>query len=151
MLSIMLGCGIISRLVSGWISDQIGGLRTLLLGGGLQVLVLSAFLIVDSMTMLYIVSACFGLSQGGIVPSYAIIVRTYFPAREAGWRIGLALFFTIIGMAVGGWFAGLLYDLTGSYTISFVNAIGFNALNFIIVAYLLTRTTTSLPTVSKNL
>ena len=151
MLSIMLGCGIISRLVSGWISDQIGGLRTLLLGGGLQVLVLFAFLIVDSMTMLYIVSACFGLSQGGIVPSYAIIVRTYFPAREAGWRIGLALFFTIVGMAIGGWFAGLLYDLTGSYTISFVNAIGFNGLNFIIVAYLLTRTTTSLPEISKNL
>ena len=139
MLSIMLGCGIVSRLVSGWISDRIGGLKTLLLGGGLQGVVLAAFLAVDSLTALYIVSACFGLSQGGVVPSYAIIVRTFFPAGEAGWRIGMALFFTIFGMALGGWLAGFLYDLTGSYTVSFINALAFNAMNFLIVALLLTR------------
>ncbi len=139
MLSLMLGCGIISRLVSGWISDRIGGLRTLLLGGGMQGVVLAAFLAADSMTALYIVSACFGLSQGGVVPSYAIIVRTFFPAGEAGWRIGTTLFFTILGMAFGGWIAGLLYDLTGSYTVSFINALAFNAMNFLIVAFLLTR------------
>ena len=139
MLSILLGCGIISRLASGWVSDRIGGLRTLLLGGGLQGIVLAAFLAVDSLTALYIVSACFGLSQGGIVPSYAIIVRTFFPAREAGWRIGLALFFTILGMALGGWIAGFLFDVTGSYTVSFINALAFNSMNFLIVAFLLTR------------
>jgi MFS family permease len=139
MLSLMLGCGIISRLTSGWISDRIGGMRTLLLGGGLQGVVLAAFLAADSMTALYVVSACFGLSQGGIVPSYAIIVRTFFPAGEAGWRIGTTLFFTILGMAFGGWLAGFLYDLTGSYTVSFINALAFNVMNFAIVAFLLTR------------
>lgn len=139
MLSIMLGCGIISRVVSGWVSDRIGGLRTLLLGGGLQGIVLAAFLVADSLTALYITSACFGLSQGGVVPSYAIIVRTFFPPGEAGWRIGMTLFFTILGMALGGWVAGFLYDLTGSYTVSFVNALAFNVMNFLIVAFLLTR------------
>ena len=139
MLSLMLGCGIVSRLVSGWISDRVGGLRTLLLGGGLQGVTLAAFLAADSMTALYIVSACFGLSQGGVVPSYAIIVRTFFPAGEAGWRIGTALFFTILGMAFGGWIAGFLYDVTGSYTISFINALAFNVMNFLIVGVLLTR------------
>ncbi len=73
------------------------------------------------------------------MPSYAIIVRTFFPAGEAGWRIGMALFFTIFGMALGGWLAGFLYDLTGSYTVSFINALAFNAMNFLIVALLLTR------------
>jgi len=142
MLSLMLGCGIISRIASGWISDRVGGLRTLLLGGGLQGVVLAAFLAADSLTALYIVSACFGLSQGGVVPSYAIIVRTFFPAGEAGWRIGTALFSTIFGMALGGWLAGFLYDLTGSYTVSFINALGFNVMNFLIVAFLLTRART---------
>jgi MFS family permease len=139
MLSLMLGCGIISRLASGWISDRVGGVRTLLLNSGLQGVVLAAFLAADTMTALYVVSACFGLSQGGVVPSYAIIVRTFFPAGEVGWRIGTTFFFTILGMALGGWLAGYLYDLTGSYTISFINAFAFNAVNFIIVAFLLSR------------
>ena len=139
MLSIMLACGVISRLVSGWISDRVGGIRTLLVGSGLQILVLTTFLFADSITALYIISACFGLSQGGIVPSYAIIIRSYFPPGEAGWRIGATLFFTLIGMAFGGWVAGFLYDITGSYTISFINALGFNVLNFLIVAGLLAR------------
>jgi MFS family permease len=139
MLSLMLGFGIVSRLASGWISDRIGGLNTLLLGSFMQCLVLSAFLFWDSLTALYAISIAFGLSQGGIVPSYAIIVRTFFPPGEAGWRIGLSLLFTIIGMALGGWMAGALYDLTGSYTASFVNAIGFNLLNMAIAAKLLQR------------
>ena len=139
MLSLMLASGIISRLLSGWISDRIGGLQTLLLGSSLQCLVLAAFLTADTLTALYVLAIAFGLSQGGIVPSYAIIVRTFFPARDAGWRIGTALFFTMIGMALGGWMAGALYDLTGSYQAAFINAIGFNIMNMVIAAWLLQR------------
>ena len=102
-------------------------------------MVLIAFLGSDSLAWLYGVSIAFGLSQGGIVPSYAIILRTFFPVSEAGWRIGLALFFTIGGMALGGWIAGVLYDLTGSYTASFINAIAFNIFNLVIAQALLRR------------
>ena len=139
MLSLMLGFGIVSRLLSGWISDRIGGLKTLLLGSTLQALVLAAFLTADSLMSFYLISIAFGLSQGGIVPSYAIIIRRYFPARDAGWRIGLTLLFTVIGMALGGWMAGALYDLTGSYTVSFLNAIAFNLMNMAIAFVLLRR------------
>jgi MFS family permease len=139
MLSLMLGFGIVSRLVSGWISDRVGGLRTLLLGSIFQAVVLVAFLGADGLTMLYLVSALFGLSQGGIVPSYTIIIRTFYPADEAGWRIGLAMLFTFAGMALGGWMAGALFDLTGSYTASFINAIAFNILNLAIVVILAHR------------
>ena len=138
MLGLMLAFGIVSRLASGWISDRIGGLKTLLLGSSLQALMLVAFLPVDGLTMLYIVSALFGLSQGGIVPSYAMIIRRYFPPGEAGWRIAVALLFTMLGMAVGGWMAGALYDLTGSYEAAFVNAIAFNLLNMVL-AYIMLR------------
>ncbi len=139
MLSLMLGFGIVSRLTSGWISDRIGGLNTLLLGSFLQGCVLVAFLTGETLTALYLLSVAFGLSQGGIVPSYAIIIRSYFPSREAGWRIGTAFLFTIIGMALGGWMAGALYDLTGSYTVSFLNAIAFNVFNMAIAGKLLMR------------
>jgi MFS family permease len=136
MLSLMFGFGIISRLASGLICDKIGGLRTVILGSTLQLCVIIAFLGIDSLTGLYIISACFGLSQGGIVPSYAVIIRTYFPPREAGWRIGLALFSTITGMAIGAWAAGILYDITGSYTVSFINAVAFNIVNLLIIGSL---------------
>ena len=130
MLALMLAFGVVSRILSGWLSDRIGGLRTMLLGSTLQCLVLVWFMFADTLLMLYAVA--FGLSQGGIVPSYAIIVRTFFPAGQAGWRIGMALMFTICGMALGAWMAGALYDLTGTYTASYVNAIGFNLLNMAI-------------------
>ena len=139
MLSLMLGFGIVSRVVSGWLSDRIGGLKTLLVGSLMQAACLVGFMLADTLTALYLMSAAFGLAQGGIVPSYTIIIRRFFPAGEAGWRIGLTLFFTMTGMALGGWIAGALYDLTGSYTLSYLNAIAFNVLNFTIASNLLVR------------
>ncbi len=139
MLSVMLGFGIVSRLASGWICDRIGGLRTLLLGSGLQGVALLMFLPFDSLASLYIVSALFGLFQGGIVPSYAIIVREYFPQREAGARVGTVLMCTLLGMALGGWMTGVIFDLTGSYRAAFLNGIGWNALNLAIAFFLLRK------------
>jgi len=141
MLSLMLGFGIISRIASGWVSDRIGGLKTLLLGSGLQGMVIISFLFVDTLTGLYLVSIAFGLAQGGIVPSYTIITRKFFRRGEAGKRIGLAFVATTGGMALGGWMAGILYDLSGSYTLSFLNAIFFNGINLAIAIFLLRRDT----------
>ena len=139
MLSLMLACGIVSRLVSGFICDRIGGLRTLLLGSVLQGLALLLFIPFDGLVSLYLVSALFGLFQGGIVPSYAIIVREYFPAAEAGTRVGAVLMATLLGMALGGWMSGRIFDLTGSYNAAFINGIGWNLLNLAIVLYLMAR------------
>jgi MFS family permease len=141
MLSVMLGFGIVSRLASGWICDRIGGLRTLLLGSGLQGVALLLFLPFDSLASLFVVSALFGLFQGGIVPSYAIIVREYFPPREAGARVGTVLMCTLLGMALGGWMTGVIFDLTGSYRAAFLNGIGWNLLNLSIAFWLLRRST----------
>ncbi|MCW5636104.1 MAG: MFS transporter [Rubrivivax sp.] len=140
MLSVMLAFGIVSRLVSGAICDRIGGLRTLLLGSILQGLALVLFLPFDGLVSLYVVSALFGLFQGGIVPSYAIIVREHFPAAEAGTRVGMVLMSTLLGMALGGWMSGKVYDLTGSYEAAFVNGVAWNLLNGAIAFWLLMRT-----------
>ena len=137
MLSLMLGAGIVSRLASGWISDHLGGLRTLLLGSVLQGVALFLFLPFDGLVPLYVVSGLFGLFQGGIVPSYALIVREYFTPKQAGARVGTVLMATLFGMALGGWMSGAIFDLTGSYRAAFVNGIGFNLLNVGIVLFLL--------------
>jgi MFS family permease len=137
MLSLMLGFGVVSRLGSGWICDRIGGRRTLLLGSSLQALALGLFLPFDGLAALYVVSALFGLFQGGIVPAYAVIVREFFPAGEAGMRVGTVLMATVFGMALGGWMSGLIYDLTGSYQTAFLNGILWNLLNIGIAVALL--------------
>ncbi len=140
MLSLMLACGIASRLTFGFICDRIGGLRTLLLGSTLQGLALLLFLPFNGLVSLYVISALFGLFQGGIVPSYAIIVREYFPPKEAGERVGAVITATLFGMALGGWMSGAIFDLTGSYRAAFVNGILFNLLNVSIALFLLRRT-----------
>ena len=139
MLSLMLGFGIVSRLVSGWISDRIGGLRTLLLGSTLQGIALLLFLPFDGLASLYVVSALFGLFQGGIVPAYALIVREHFRPTEAATRTGVVLMATLFGMALGGWMSGAIFDMTGSYRAAFMNGIGWNLLNLSIVFWLLYR------------
>lgn len=139
MLSLMLGFGIVSRVASGFIADRIGGLRTLLLGSALQGVALLLYLGFDGLTSLYIISALFGLFQGGIVPSYAIIVREYFPPAEAGARVGVALMSTLFGMALGGWMSGAIFDLTLSYHAAFLNGVAWNLVNLSIVGWLLWR------------
>src|SRR2546427_6611180 len=145
MLSLMLGFGVVSRLASGWICDQIGGRLTLLLGSSLQALALVLFLPFHGLTALYIVSVLFGLSQGGIVPAYAVIVREFFPPEEAGVRVGTVLMATLFGMALGGWMSGVLYDLTGSYQTAFVHGILWNLLNVGIARALLPEPARPLP------
>ncbi len=143
MLSLMLGFGIVSRVGSGWLADRVGGAMTLLIGSTLQCLALVFYLVADSLTSLYVTSALFGLFQGGIVPSYAIIVREYFPPREAATRVGLAVSTTVLGMALGGWMGGVLFDWTGSYRDAFINGIGWNVINAAIAWWLLSRQTRS--------
>lgn len=135
MLSLMLGFGVVSRIASGWIADRLGGAATLLLGSAMQFLTLVLYLPFDGLMSLYVVSALFGLSQGGIVPSYAIIVREKFPASEAGTRVGVVIMATIVGMAAGGWLTGVIFDWTGSYQAAFLHGIGWNVVNLAIALW----------------
>ena len=139
MLSIMLGLGIVSRIASGVVADRIGGLATLLLGSALQAASLLLYVFFDGLASLYLISALFGLVQGGIVPAYAIIVREYFPAKEAGARVGLVIMAPLFGMALGGWVSGAIFDFSGSYRAAFAHGFVWNVLNLAIAAWLLRR------------
>jgi MFS family permease len=139
MLSLMLGFGIISRIGSGFLADRIGGIRTLLIGSIAQGTALMFYLFFDSLSSLYLISAMFGLFQGGIVPSYAIIVRETMPASDAATRVGIVILATVFGMSFGGWISGVIFDATGSYGAAFLNGVAWNALNVTIIVWLLFR------------
>ena len=139
MLSMMMGFGIISRIGSGLLADRVGGLSTLLLGSIAQGIALLFYLFFDSLASLYVISAMFGLFQGGIVPSYAIIVREAMPAAEAATRVGIVIFASVFGMSFGGWISGVIFDATGSYAAAFANGLAWNAVNIAIVLGLLLR------------
>lgn len=139
MLSMMMGFGIISRIGSGFLADRIGGIYTLLIGSVAQGFALLFYLFFDSLTSLYLISGMFGLFQGGIVPSYAIIVRETMPAREAATRVGIVIFASVFGMSFGGWVSGVIFDATGSYAAAFANGFAWNVLNMAIVIGLLIR------------
>jgi len=141
MLSAMLGFGILSRIGSGLMADRLGGAPTLLIGSVLQGIALFLYLLFDGLVSLYIISALFGLFQGGIVPMYAIIVREYFSPKEVGIRIGIVLMATLFGMALGGWMSGIIFDHTGSYRAAFLNGLIWNVVNAVIVVWLLLRPT----------
>jgi MFS family permease len=139
MLSLMMAFGVVSRIGSGFLADRIGGIRTLLIGSVAQAFALLFYLFFDGLTSLYVISAMFGLFQGGIVPSYAIIVRESMPAREAATRVGLVILASVFGMSFGGWVSGVIFDATGSYAAAFMNGLVWNALNIIIMVSLLIR------------
>jgi MFS family permease len=139
MLSLMLAGGVVSRLACGLLADRIGGVRSVLVGSVLQCLALFLYLPSDGLGALYLVSAVFGLSQGGIVPGYAIIIREYMAPQEAGRRVGIVMMMTTLGMALGGWMSGWIYDLTGSYAAAFMNGIAWNLLNIFVMTLVLWR------------
>jgi MFS family permease len=139
MLALMLAFGIVSRIGSGFIADRFGGMVTLLVGSIAQAIALTLYVFFNGLTSLYIVSALFGLFQGGLVPSYALIVRETMPANEAATRVGIVIMVSVAGMAFGGWVSGLIFDATGSYRAAFLNGVAWNALNMGIAALLLLR------------
>jgi MFS family permease len=139
MLSMMMAFGIISRIGSGFIADRFGGLVTLMIGSSAQAFALLFYLFFTSLPSLYLISAMFGLFQGGIVPSYAIIVREAMPAREAATRVGIVIFASVFGMSFGGWVSGVIFDVTGSYAAAFANGFAWNVVNMAIVLALLLR------------
>jgi len=139
MLSVLLGCAFVSRQFWGWISDRIGGLRTVLAGSLCQIVAMVGFLLTRNEAALFAVASFFGFGFSGMIPAYALAVRELFPAAEAAWRVPTLLLFSGSGMAAGGWLAGALYDRFGFYGAAFASGLVFNLINLIIIGSLVLR------------
>jgi MFS family permease len=139
MLSVLLACAFVSRQFWGWLADRIGGLRAILLGSICQTISLALFLSTQDEAGLFAVAAAFGLGFAGLVPNYILAARALFPAAEAGWRIPLMMFGGLLGMAVGGWMGGLVYDMAGSYANSFAIGVAANIANIAVIGFLVRK------------
>ena len=139
MLSVLLGCAFVSRQCWGWISDRIGGLRTVLAGSSCQIVAMVGFLLTRNEAGLFAVASFFGFGFSGMIPAYVLAVRELFPASEAAWRVPTLLLFSGSGMAGGGWLAGVIYDRFGFYGAAFATGIIFNMVNLILVGSLVLR------------
>jgi MFS family permease len=139
MLSLMMGLGVVSRLIAGSVADRLGGLTTLATLSTLQAVATFPYILLDDLSALYVMSGIFGLFHGGLIPMYAVIVREYFSPHEAGARVGVVIGATLLGMALGGWMSGAILDLTGSYRATFINAVIWNLFNLVILIWLISR------------
>jgi MFS family permease len=139
MLSLLLGCAFVSRQFWGWVTDRVGGLRTVLAGSVCQIAAMTGFLLTQNEAGLFAVAAIFGLGFSGIIPAYVVAIRELFPAAEAAWRVPTVLLFTGSGMALGGWLAGAIYDWAGFYAIAFATGIAFNASHILVIGSLALR------------
>jgi MFS family permease len=139
MLSVLLGAGIISRQIWGFVADRVGGLLTALLSSALQAIAMVGFLHTQDEVGLFTVSVAFGLGFSALIPAYVLIVRELFPLAEAHWRVPTLLFMSGTGMATGGWLAGYIYDLFGFYAPAFATGVAFNVANLAILALLVMR------------
>ena len=139
MLSLQLGAGVFAQQIWGWIADRLGGLRTILFASAGMVVSMTAFLLTQDEIGLYSVSAVFGLAFGGLIPGYILAVREIFPAAEASWRIPAVMFAGALGMAGGGWLAGVIHDAYGFYAPAFLAGIAFNVVNLLLIGVLVPR------------
>lgn len=139
MLSLLLGSAFLARQFWGWLCDRIGGLQTLVWASLAQMTALLGFTLVQDGTVMFVIAAAFGFGQAGLVPAYVIVVRAHYSVQESNWRMPVVIFGGTLGMAVGGWGAGLIFDWTASYLPAFAAALGINAINFAIVFFLFSR------------
>jgi MFS family permease len=139
MLSLQLAAGVLSQQIWGWVADRLGSLRTILLASAAMAASMTGFLLTQDEVGLFSVSAVFGLAFGGLIPGYILAVREMFPVAEASWRIPVVMFPGALGMAAGGWIAGLIYDQFGFYAPAFAAGIAFNLVNLALIGALVPR------------
>jgi MFS family permease len=139
MLSVMLGCAFISRQFWGAFADRFGGLRTVMTGSAFQMLAIGAFMLTRQEIALFAIASAFGLGFSGIIPAYAVAIRDLYPSKEASWRIPTVLMTSMLGMAFGSWFGGVLFDRFLSYQPAFATGVLFNLANLALILFLVSR------------
>lgn len=140
LLAWIMALSFVGRLGIGFFADRIGGLNAMLIGSSLQAAGILIMIPFDSLIVLYIGATIFGLGFGGLVPMYAVALRSIYPAHSIGWRVGAIFLFGATGMAIGGQLAGVGFDYMGTYRWAFAVGFAFNVINLAILAMVMSIT-----------
>ncbi|MBV9201172.1 MAG: MFS transporter [Alphaproteobacteria bacterium] len=112
------------RVIGGLAADRIGAKPMIIFGLALQALSVSLYVFTRGLAGFYGLALMFGFSYGAVMPLYAILVREYFGARIMGTMFGAVNMASTLGMALGPWAGGWLYDAYGSYFWLYIGSFG---------------------------
>jgi MFS family permease len=112
------------KIVCGLVADRVGAKRTLIVGLAIQAVAVSLYVFTRDLVSFYGLALMFGFAYGGVMPLYAILVREYFGARIMGTAFGAVAFVSTLGMSLGPWAGGWLYDAWGSYFWLYMGSFG---------------------------
>jgi MFS family permease len=124
VLSVASLASLSGKIICGLVADRVGAKRVLVAGLALQAVAVSLYLVTRDLTSFYALSLMFGFAYGGVMPLYAILVREYFGERIMGAVFGAVAFVSTVGMALGPWVGGRLYDASGNYAWLFIGSAG---------------------------
>jgi MFS family permease len=126
--------GFAGRIGFGLLADGIGGRLTLLVASLAQTAGAAGFLLARGLPGLMGAALLFGVGYGGILPQYPIICREVYGPRGLGRIIGSVSLFGTVGMAAGGYLGGILFDLSGGYTVPLLVSVLFGTVNLTLAA-----------------
>jgi MFS family permease len=124
VLSVASLASLSGKIICGLVADRVGAKRTLVAGLALQAGAVSLYMFTRELSGFYAVALVFGFAYGGVMPLYAILVREYFGERIMGTAFGAVAFVSTLGMALGPWAGGWLYDAFGGYFWLFLGSFG---------------------------
>ncbi len=110
------------RIATGLLADRFGAKRTLVAVLALQAPAILLYVVIRGTASFYLLGLVFGVSYGGVMPLYALLTREYFGQRAMGGAYGAIYMLQAIGMGLGAYGGGWLYDRLGGYGWAFAAA-----------------------------
>jgi MFS family permease len=104
------------------LSDRLGTLRAYWLASAGQTAMVFWFTQISSPPMFYLAGLMFGFGYGGVMTCLILCAQGFVPTARRGISTGIVAGFAFLGMGIGGYAGGLLFDITGDYTMSYAFA-----------------------------
>ena len=135
VLMLLMICGAFGRIFGGMLGDYIGALPGYFLMSLGQTIFVVWFPHLVSPLGIYVVAALFGFTYSGVMSSILVCTRMMVSAKFGARAMSLTSFFGWIGMGLGGFLGGYLFDIYGDYTWAFTIAGISGFINLIVLSF----------------
>ncbi len=142
VIFVMLIVAVAGRIAFGKLADIIGALQAYMTATAWMTLLVFGFIYIENLQSFYIYAIIYGFGYAGVMTGVLVSIRVLVPQSRRASAFGIVTMFGWFGHAIGGFQGGILYDLTGSYTLPYGIAALAGVLNLIVVSTLLRKTKT---------